>query len=351
MKFWPSACSEFPNDNPHLHEGTLWVCSGTRAPAEAKRVSRSRPEANVRVPLGGAAASASPSSASPGEDGAPSEGAVDDAVTSAVRAVSSPAPGAEGTMPADVERSVPARSPACAVEVFDDDEDPFVNELMSLLQSDAPASVVERVPTTEAAPTDAMTPAAEAALTDATEPADEVEVPEAAPAPVLEPLSLDGFLTGQAPMGEVEAVAPTQGLEPLQLDFDLSAASGAWDTAVACLSRYLMQRNATRAAALLPALLSGERVTLSRLPQTVQECLVADGIAEPTATGIEAGVDFRRRARRMRRSSADGRMDGETLSRWFCSVVRGLLASPESEEVLMSEWAARGVLAAIERAA
>ncbi len=44
MRFQPRACAEFPNDNPDLHLGAVWVCGWTRAHPSAEAAQTPAPE-------------------------------------------------------------------------------------------------------------------------------------------------------------------------------------------------------------------------------------------------------------------------------------------------------------------
>jgi hypothetical protein len=156
------------------------------------------------------------------------------------------------------------------------------------------------------------------------EPEEPVEPPRASPEPVA-PLELEGLSTLRA--------------------------DGGWQEVVSAVARFLLQRGHTRAAALLPSLLEGRAINVSRLPARVVECLVAAEIAHDTGAGVIVDDHFRIRARRMHRACIDGRLDPPTLGDWLTPIVRALIATPNSEEGVFEELRQAGIAAVIDRVA
>ncbi len=438
VRFLPSACAEFPNDNPGLHQGSTWICTWTRArpsreanDAEPEVTSESSPEVNERslrtaepgrqtnepplqaaepelktyeelAPTGQEAPvllqSEQPhlpdeeSTVTPARDDAsafglaqevdlpdlalpPGEPRPLDEIREAVSHESEEVPAREAleeraqtAMPAD--RGAPAAVMEAARrldELFGDPLEeqalldlPVPEELPTALGATDDATAGDEVVSWESqlSAQERFCASVEAeAITESSVGASGVHslqpVRQSEP---LQPLILDGSLLDEPFVTEPSKVdAPaadlTNPLDPLELDLSLPQENTPWQEIEASLTSYLLEHNATRAAALLPALLNGHRVRFERLPQTVQQCLLSDGIAAEEADGVVADADFRRRAQRMRRAFVDGRMDAPTLTRWLLEVTRALLASAAAPESLLEEWRTSGVTDAIERAA
>jgi hypothetical protein len=161
----------------------------------------------------------------------------------------------------------------------------------------------------------------------------------------LEPLSLEGFIRGDV-LPLPSAPTRVQGLNELELSTSietLSAAEHAWQDLLARSTAFLLARGATHAAIILPRLLAGEAVSVTRLPRAAQQCLVAEDFASEHDGVVLVRPEFRARARRMQRTVRDGDLDKDALNRWLASVLRAVLASPRALAELQSELAAAGV--------
>ncbi len=430
MRFLPSACAEFPNDNPGLHQGSTWICTWTRA-----RPSREANDAEPEV-SGGSVPGVSERSLQTTEPGQQTSEPALQAAEPELQTNEEPAPTGQGDPDLPQLERPHSRDDASAEALGLAQEVDLPEPALPLREPppldefrEAVSHVGEEIPAREALGERAQTampadPGAPTAVMEAARRLDELfgdpleeqvlldlplpeELPTALGAtddatagdevvtwesqlstqerfcasveaeaitesnvgasgvhslqPVgqsepLQPLILDGSLLDEPFITEpskVEAPAAdlTNPLDPLELDLSLPQENTPWQEIEASLTSYLLEHNATRAAALLPALLNGHRVRFDRLPQTVQQCLLSDGIAAEEADGVVADADFRRRAQRMRRAFVDGRMDAPTLTRWLLELTRALLASAVAPESLLEEWRTSGVTDAIERAA
>jgi hypothetical protein len=204
-------------------------------------------------------------------------------------------------------------------------EDPFVLGLQALV---AFGEDVYQAPPTAAAPAQQQIATASNAGESSPTAAD------------VEPLTLEGFLSGVS-IAESEAVAPVQPLCTLDLDLEeLSPQDTAWQDLVKGLCNFLMAEGCSRAAILLPALLQGEAVNLTRLPRTVIECLLAEGIATSSHDNVTVSPRFRARARSLHRAFGSARLDSETLSGWVAGLVHALLASSQDVAAVREQLAA-----------
>ncbi len=479
MKFWPAPCSEFPNDNPQLHDGALWLCSWTRArpravmPAESAARSAATAPATIaspapdelRVAEEDVAVGQLPHGEPPVDAtipcGPPSEldlasplqpqrlsleqlqprragGEViaRQPVTPAAPATAAPLlpPMPHGELLAAHQAEAPPTATTTIVAEYPPD-DPFVAELQALvdpLGSRRPSSAPTR-PTTlrvprpddllvggpdddwdtfveeltdetathfsemlaegdedwpsalslravtevqerelaalerevaelqalydvesypEPAPSIATTRAQTGAPVSATVLRDNsADLGEASDGPGFEPLSLEAFLSGEV---LVEQAAPpaAQGLDPLELDLGpLPDTDRAWQELVGAVCRFLLDQNATRAAALVPGLLEGRALNLSRLSEPACEALRAATIAEEKGRDLVVTREFRERCGRLREAFSARRLDVETLTRWLAGIVVALLGTPEQEVQVLSQLRASSVATAIERAA
>jgi hypothetical protein len=161
----------------------------------------------------------------------------------------------------------------------------------------------------------------------------------------VDPLSLEGLLQGVA-LPKPETLAPMQALAPIELEVELPAASSpeqGWDTLVQALTRYLMDRGASHAAIVVPRMLSGENVNLSRLSRAAQSCLVAEDFASEHEGVVLLRPEFRARARRLHRAFVNGTADNDVFSLWLATVVRAVLATPLAVGGVLGELKQAGV--------
>jgi hypothetical protein len=174
-----------------------------------------------------------------------------------------------------------------------------------------------------------------------------------APVPPLseEPLSLESFLLAESVTTEVAPAARTQTLRPLELELSLAAESKPWQDVVRALSRYLLDRQATRAAALLPRLLEGEPLRLERLSESVRKSLVAEGVAEYAGAHLVPTPEFRGRAARLHQAFLESRLDAPTVTGWLADIAHALLGASEPRDALLEDLRAAGVTDVVERAA
>lgn len=395
MTFPPRPCSEFPNDNPELHDGAVWVCHWSRArpravisaPGMARMLSGDPGAVTTRATLDAEAPeetstfivetstptldvvtvnpqiedaepltptptlevvslkdlepkwqafalelqafeqeleAATLASATAKHDTAPTPGdpvAGEFASSSDPRqlelnfAVTAPAQGHDAAPQQLVlakqlaERETPAESAATA--------DPEIAEPLLGFSTLVP-TMTERAP--------AELALALLALDDVFDATDFSPTP----APVT-PTPQSG-VSGQFRVPRPEAILPLAAeLEPetaLNLEATpLPPGTVGWDELVGFLAKFLLAQGATRAAALLPALLEGRRVDLARLPDAAKASLSAAGIAEAGADGCYPTAEFRHQATAFHLDFTAGRAAPQLLFDWIASVVRALLAS------------------------
>ncbi len=396
LKFRPSGCSEFPNDNPEIHDGSVWVCSWTRA----------RPRAFVRAKGASKVTEATTATRTSASSPLPLEDPFLSDLTSELAV-------GERTETESLLVTVPASASAPVDELTSvaSDVDPFLADLVAetseaialeprvLEQPMLEPPAVEREPLFEFVPpssgphhtVDAGNLAASHELArcrplpsdhSVTRAAEEVAPPHtpsqssfievltalAGPGTAesdddssehdaigsLSPLEMSEFFEEPPPSEapETNRCAQPDPISPLQLE-DLSglANDGGWQQIVTSLSSYLLQQGHTRAAALLPRLLEGQAVNVSRLPATVAQCLVAAEIASETADGFAIDEQFRIRARRMHRACVERRLDAPTIGDWLTPIVRALTATADSDERVFESMRAAGVTEVIERVA
>lgn len=420
-EFWPSGCSEFPNDNPVLHEGALWIVQRLSAPPRAVFPARSAP--SVRA-IGGAESTRSsepprtaaaheetqsaaeaplqsgiftpqplnvgtfavtPSAAAEalqyvdslnatplaavavrplaGPPRASSPAEVHEVVASEQRIFLDFAPLAEASERmvdemvdqlvtaevAELRETIPAPPDFDELSLdFDLDatswtsqlesQDPFISDLASSLLGSAENGITA----TGDREADAlfMTPAPLESR-----PAAESLQALAIQTLSVEPLSLEGMLQGVA-LPKPETLAPLQALAPIELDVELHTATTPeheWEELAQGLSRFLMDRGASHAAIIVPRMLSGENVNLSRLSRVVQSCLVAEDFASEHDGVVLLRPEFRARARRLHRAFVNGTADREVFALWLATLVRAVLATPLAVSGVLGELKQAGV--------
>lgn len=395
MKFRPSGCSEFPNDNPEIHDGSVWVCSWTRARPRAfvrakgagqvaEATTATRTSASSELPLEDPFLSDLTSELAVGERtetegllaAAPASSAPVDELTNIVTDVdpfvadlvaeTSEASALESPVPEPPALEPPALEPEAVFEFVPPSSGPHQAFDAGSLSASHELSRCRPLPPDH--PT--MEAALEVAPVQASSQSSFIEVLTALAGPgtaqsnddgserdvtgSLSPLEMSEFFEEPPPSGapETNRCAQPDPISPLQLE-DLSglANDGGWQQIIASLSSYLLQQGHTRAAALLPRLLEGQAVNVSRLPATVAQCLVAAEIASETAHGFVIDEQFRIRARRMHRACVERRLDAPTIGDWLTPIVRALTATADSDERVFEGMRAAGVTEVIERVA
>lgn len=345
---WRAACSEFPNDNPELHEGAVWVCQAVRARPRA--VLRAEPVVSVeRVPGQSVLRfdlvfPEAPTEAE-SQDVSADAGASPDAREVEVSET------LKESEPADTSRSesesdsgTPGNDEHAAVahgevnlQAADDlvwrsqleAQDPFLSELAELIAgtSESPLGIFDP-----------------AASVDSVEPS-RAEVVQSGVHEPLEPISLEGFVSGEV-LPLASAPRRVQSLNALELSTAIESLSGtemAWDDVVQPLSAFLLDRGATHAAIVLPRLLVGDSVNVVRLPRAAQQCLIAEDFASEHEGTVLIRPEFRARARRLHRAFRAGTLEPGALGRFVASVARALLATPMDAAELTRELERAGV--------
>lgn len=316
VKYVPRPCAEFPNDNPSLHDGVVWVCTASRARPRAVVLA---PTVGRRQGPGLAARGAVPAAPVPepaseivpvpaplSDEGAAAPPADAPSATDQLTAPTQQLLASEMELPVAGEgaAAVEARLGEAAGTVEADD--PFVEELEALIEG------WEQTP----------------------------------PLPVAQPSAANA----QRPAG-VEA-AVVQPLEPLVLELTpLPPASSAWQELSERLSSWLLQTGATRAAALLSSLLEGNPTSLQRLARPARECLLAQGMAELRDGDVVPSKPLLRRARRFQMDFLSGRLDEPAAVDWLGRLLGGLLAQQLDERAVRDALGQCGALQLLTRAA
>jgi hypothetical protein len=207
-----------------------------------------------------------------------------------------------------------------------------------------------------------MTLEAEPAMTEVAPIVLQPEGVEPAPAdedPVLEVAQLmEVAPTPQAPAVEIHAPAlsveipsesPVSGGVAPQLDGDLTASNGVYESFVAALSAVLLQRGATRGAAVIGSLLEGVRLETSALGETLVQQLTQAGIGEPRGELFLIDPEFARAASSWKTllsaESEDFSSCAETLDDWATRLVSALLPNPAPVKDVRRELRRKGVAA------
>lgn len=356
---WRAACSEFPNDNPELHEGAVWVCQAVRARPRA--VLRAEPVVSVeRVPgqsvlrfdlvfpelateAEGQDVSADERGSSDVREPEIAETSLNESELADTSLNESEA--ADTSLSESESDAATPRNDADAsdlrgevnLQAADDllwrsqleAQDPFLSELAALIAgtSESPLGIFD-----PALSADSVEPSRAAALQSG------VQEP-------LEPISLEGFVTGEM-LPLANAPRRVQSLKALELSTDIESLSGtekAWDDVVQPLSAFLLDRGATHAAIVLPRLLAGDSVSVVRLPRAAQQCLIAEDFASEHEGTVLIRPEFRARARRLHRAFRAGTLEPGALGRFVAAVARALLATPMDAAELTRELERAGV--------
>jgi hypothetical protein len=126
---------------------------------------------------------------------------------------------------------------------------------------------------------------------------------------------------------------------------------GGWDRLADFIAGFLLVRSATRAAALLPELLEGKRVNLSRLPEDTIAALCAEGIADRKPEGVFPSAAFRQQANALHLDFVSGRAPTKDLVAWLSVAVRALLGNSVSEAAAAVHLEQAGIAKLLQRAA
>ncbi len=151
---------------------------------------------------------------------------------------------------------------------------------------------------------------------------------------------------------EVPVKHGAQPLLPLQLELTPTpAVVSGWVELTNVVSRYLLNAGHTRAAALLPPLLNGELVDLSRLPAAAIERLVTDSVAETRSDRTVTTATFRDSAKGFREAFCEGGLDAEEALFWLGQVVAAVSGRQSDEAAIEAKLRELGVVTLLERAA
>jgi hypothetical protein len=220
--------------------------------------------------------------------------------------------------------------------LLDDESDPFIDELLSLLPPEGNASSSLGV-----------TPlrASDQELVEA--PSDESDrvrpLPAVAASNVPEPPALSQFFV--MPRG-------VQPLAPLQLELTPTpAALSPWSELTGAISRHLMNGGHTRAAALVGPLLCGELVDFGRVEAGAADRLVCDGIAEVRGGRTVTTAMFRHSAKAFREEFGTGGLNTNEALFWLSQLLVALCGGNADEETLEAELRDLGVAKLLEWAA
>lgn len=344
MKYLPRPCAEFPNDNPGLHDGAVWVCAWSRA----------RPRAVVRASgvarrqgLGEYPPCSSPLHAVEAAAVGP------EALTELAPVVSEERSGSSQASPV-LRMHAWSPQPPLVVEagaVASSEADPFVDELEALIEDwdQTPTPGGEQLsgrapgdPST-AMPGQAlpMVHAGRAVEPPSTEDPFELELLNE----ILDPVG--SGLSKAAPPAPV-----VQPLEPLALELTpLPPSSSAWFDFTSRLSAWLLQGGATRAAALLSSLLEGNQVSLQRLSRPARERLLAQGMAQVSEADVVPTAELLDRARRFQHDFLCRSVDESAAVDWLSRLLSGLLAAELDEKDVREALRQCGALGLLTRAA
>lgn len=145
---------------------------------------------------------------------------------------------------------------------------------------------------------------------------------------------------------------PAQPLLPLHLELTPTPAiAGPWTQLTHVLGRYLLQSGYTRAAALLPALLNGELVDVSRLPADAIERLTSDSVVETRAGRAVTTRTFREAAKAFREAFGDGGLHTDDALFWLSQLLTALSGGAVDEATLDEQLRELGVHTLLEYAA
>ncbi len=322
MTFWRPGCAEFPNDNPALHAGVRWLPTWTRGFPQAQGAAESGGEqapapaalsGNLAAPAGLAAPSPS------AERDEPRALAPHAAVEPLGVALEPDVPEVQESAPDEYETGPGSES---AAEV-----DPFILELQALV-----APVLKTETGTSSTPCDALKQPLLTEAASALRSSTPFRVPH--PSQVMSPLT---HLTASATL-ELDLTPPPPGCE-------------GWQQLLAKLSDYLLARGATRAAAAVGPLLSGERVDLTRLGPRVTSALVASGIVDRHGRTLRPSVRFQAAATELRESFSAGGGNPRGAKDLCVTLVTGLLASAAGPETISAQLRQAGLDALLDRAA
>lgn len=170
--------------------------------------------------------------------------------------------------------------------------------------------------------------------------------------PIVEVVQLmEIAATPEAPPVEISAAEPPTAEEPKQSGSVARAAaeSAAYDSFVAALSAVLLQRGATRGAAVIGSLLEGARVETNALGETLVQQLSQAGIGEQRGEQFLVDPGFAQAAHGWKTllsaESEDFSSCAETLDDWATRLVGALLPNPAPVKDIRRELRRKGVAA------
>lgn len=321
-----SLAAEFPNDNPALHCGVMWICESVTGPATPEAAPL--PVAIARVeeapPVVAAEPEPEPAPVTVAEEAPPTvmseerypSDAIADALLEALDSI-------EGPRESGILEII-ARG-----DVEDDDEPILIEEISPLVDAEVIAAP-------SVAPEAELTPVVMLVAEPEPQPMPvAMPEPEVQPIPVAEPEPA----VACAPISIQEAIAPveTSVLPPASDDpFQLLCCALA-DVAIAA--------DAPHAAAVLPALLLDGRIDAA-LPPEVVTALAEGGIVhDGVATERFLSVTKAWRAILLGTSDDFDACGGAMLDEWAADLLARLLGAPARAALLRKDLRSRGVAA------
>lgn len=167
-----------------------------------------------------------------------------------------------------------------------------------------------------------------------------VQLMEVAPTP--EAPAVEDVVAVPAPLTDAPAVAS-------ETQRTRSAAASVYETFVGALSAVLLQRGATRGAAVIGSLLEGARVEVDVLGETLVQQLSSAGIGEQRGEQFLVDSGFAQTASGWKTllsaESEDFSSCAETLDDWATRVVGALLPNPAPAKEIRKELRRKGVAA------
>jgi hypothetical protein len=172
-----------------------------------------------------------------------------------------------------------------------------------------------------------------------------MEIAATPEAPAVEELPTAPEKTSVEPQVAAVAVG-TESSSVASTDAELTSV---YDRFVAALSAVLLQRGATRGAAVVGSLLEGSRVEATTLGETLVQQLCSAGIGEQRGEHFWVASEFAQVASGWKAllcdESADFSSCAETLDDWATRVVGALLPSPAPAKDIRKELRRKGVAA------